>query len=182
MMFTGLPICFWPKKMKTAEKNITVLDIGSNTFHMIIAEVYGDGSFNIISRERKTFRLLEQKSEDIISEVKINDGLNILAFMKKRAMSFNASLFAVATQSLRKAANSDDFIKRAANRLGIFIRIISPEEEAEYTYKGVSVNSEIRNRKCIIFDIGGGSTEIIKSDSPGNIKTLSLEKILLFET
>ena len=82
------------------------------------------------------------------------------------AKSFNAEqIVAVATSAVREAPNGRDFLKRVDAELGLFVNLISGQEEARRIYLGVLSGLEFNRTPHIIIDIGGGSTELILGDS-----------------
>ncbi|HBY78880.1 MAG TPA: exopolyphosphatase, partial [Cyanobacteria bacterium UBA11148] len=93
------------------------------------------------------------------------------------AKSFNAEqIVAVATSAVREAPNGREFLQQVDTQLGLFVNLISGQEEARRIYLGVLSGMEFNNQPHIIIDIGGGSTELILGDSHAP-RSLSSTKI-----
>jgi len=144
---------------------IAAIDAGSNSFHMIIAEVYGD-SLKIIAKERQIIRLgtWSQDEKKIISEDEINHAVAIMKRFSHHAALFNARIIAVATSAVRDAFNNQDFVDKVFTRSGIRIIIIPGKKEAELIFAGIKKALKLEGINSLCFDIGGGSTEIINYD------------------
>jgi len=137
------------------------IDIGTNTFRLLIAEV-GKDFINTIHSERIIVRLGEGISHrKIISQGAMDRGISTLTrfseiISKHRVKDFRA----VATSALREAINSGEFLRRAKDEAGIDIQIISGGEEARLTALGMLIDIDITD-SALLIDIGGGSTELI---------------------
>lgn len=151
--------------MQLSENSIlAAVDLGSNSFHMIVARVSDDGSLKIIDRIKEMVRLgagLDDKNTLIESAQQ--KALACLERFGQRLQGIPAdNVRVVGTNTLRKAKNSAHFISLAQKKLGHSIHIISGMEEARLVYLGVShtVFSN-HDKKRLVIDIGGGSTETI---------------------
>lgn len=141
---------------------IAAVDLGSNSFHMIVAET-SDGNFQVIDKMRDMVRLaagLNKNNE--IDEPTIEIALAALNRFGERLRDLDpGSVRIVGTNTLRKARNSAEFVSRAEAALGHSIDIIAGSEEARLIYLGVSHGLEDESEKRLVIDIGGGSTEFI---------------------
>lgn len=144
-------------------KNYAAVDIGTNSFHLIIAEISESGSLKILDREKEVIRLGSQTGYELsrISREEIDKGLLILKRFKKLADIYNAEIHAVATSAVREAENKNDFVEMVSQETGIKIEVIDGHKEAEYIYKGVREALRLKDKKLLCLDIGGGSTEYI---------------------
>ena len=144
-------------------KNYAAIDIGTNSFHLIIVKVKENVALTILDREKEVIRLGSQKGNELshISEEEIDKGLSILKSFKKLADVYNAKVHAVATSAVREAENKKDFLDKVLIETGIKIEVINGRKEAEYIYRGVRKALHYKNKKLLCFDIGGGSTEYI---------------------
>ncbi len=143
---------------------LAAIDIGTNSVHMVIANIDAAlPSFNIIGKEKDTVRLgefCEGTSE--LTEEAMSRCIDSLKRYMKVADKFNADdVVAVATSAVREAANGLDFIDRVNKEVGLSINLISGTEEARRIYLGVISGMELKSRPHAVIDIGGGSTEII---------------------
>lgn len=150
------------------EMILAAIDIGTNSIHMVIVRIEPMlASFTIITREKDTVRLGDRdpKTGNLTPEA-IERAFSALQRCKDLAISFHATeIVAVATSATREAANGLEFLQRVESELGIFVNLISGQEEARRIYLGVLSGMEFNDRPHIIIDIGGGSTELILGDS-----------------
>ncbi len=144
-------------------KTFAAVDIGTNSFHLIVVRVNDKGNFEIIDREKEVIRLGEGSAGDIkiIKEEAIERALITLGRFKGIADSHNAEIRAVATSAVREAHNRNDFITRVMNECGLEIEIVSGNEEARLIYLGILKAVPVYDQKALIVDIGGGSTEFL---------------------
>lgn len=143
---------------------VAVIDLGTNTFHLIIAELTAN-DISICYKTNLPVRLGEGKINDnfIIQEA-FERGLLALEKFSLLIKEHEVELVkAIATSAIRSAENGNSFIKAAKNYAGIDIEVISGDEEAEYIFKGVRATGVV-DQTSLIMDIGGGSTEFIICD------------------
>jgi exopolyphosphatase/guanosine-5'-triphosphate,3'-diphosphate pyrophosphatase len=140
---------------------LAAVDIGSNSFRLELGQLHC-GRYRRVQYLKRVVRLgadLDENSH--LREPGIVRGLECLAEFAKLLKGFPAAhVRAVATQTLREAANRDAFLQRAAPALGYPIEIISGREEARLIYAGVSCLQPSTQPRLVI-DIGGRSTELI---------------------
>ncbi len=156
---------------------IAAVDLGSNSFHMIIASDDSHG-LSVIDRVREMVRLsADMDHRNRISPAAEERAFSCLANFSERLKGFSdEQVVVVGTNTLRMASNSQSFIQRAEQILGFPIEIISGIEEARLIYAGVSYSlQEDRGRRMVV-DIGGGSTEVIVGDGA---KLLDLESLYM---
>jgi exopolyphosphatase/guanosine-5'-triphosphate,3'-diphosphate pyrophosphatase len=137
------------------------IDIGSNSFRLEIGQTTR-GRYRRIDYLKETVRLgAGLDAEGRLSEEAAQRGLVCLQRFRARLAGIPArQLRAVATQTLREAANRDAFLARAAEALGHPVEVISGREEARLIYKGVARLQPSMHPRLVI-DIGGRSTELI---------------------
>jgi len=142
------------------------VDIGSNTLRFVVADVVSGKINNIMYEQRHIIRLAEGiKNSNRISMAAFERLLCALLSVKESVADFdNIGIRYVATSALREAENGKEIVDAIFEKLKIKIEVISPEEEAEYMFKGVASVIDIEDKVSLIFDIGGGSTEYIISD------------------
>ncbi len=142
-------------------KKIAVIDLGSNTFHLLIVKVGEEHTFETIFRDR-VFTGLSDGGIDVISNEKLAFGLETIRHFKNRLDEYEVDeLKVIGTAVLRKASNRQIFIDEATKILNANINIIDGQKEAEYIYKGIMLLPVLRLGTHLIMDIGGGSTEFI---------------------
>ncbi|PHM50061.1 exopolyphosphatase [Xenorhabdus miraniensis] len=142
-------------------QEIATIDLGSNSFHMVIARIV-NGALQVIGRLKKRVYLADGlNSKNELSEEAIQRGLSCLSLFAERLQGFSAdNVCLVGTHSLREATNAQEFLKRAKEILPYPIEIISGHEEARLIFMGVEHTQPEKGRKLVI-DIGGGSTELV---------------------
>ena len=155
-------------------KTLAGIDIGTNTFRLLIAEVNKDGLKEVYS-ERIITRLGSGISISYnLNEDAIENGLAALRKFRSAISYFRIeAVSAVGTSALREAINSDLFLTKAKRETGFDIKIISEEEEAIMTSIGMLMDLST-SEKYLLIDIGGGSTEFILVTAGKIISTHSL--------
>lgn len=144
-----------------------VIDLGTNTFHLIIAKILAD-KVNIIFKTNIPVKLGEGKINEhiIIPEAHERGLLALEAFHREIEKHHVDTIKAVATSAIRSATNGPDFVKAAKSYAGIDIEVITGDEEAGYIFNGVNATGAIHG-SSLIMDIGGGSTEFIICNQDG---------------
>ena len=146
----------------TMDESYAAVDLGSNSFHMIVANLV-DGRLQIIDRMKEMVRLaagLNNKQE--LSEESMQQALECLQRFGQRIRDIpHMNVRAVGTNTLRQARNGGDFLSQAYSALGHPIEIIAGREEARLIYSGVAHSLYDEVNKRLVVDIGGGSTEVI---------------------
>ncbi len=141
---------------------IAAVDLGSNSFHMIVARV-SNGQLHIVDRLRETVRLasgLNKRHQLTIAAQ--NRALACLRRFGQRLRAMTpGSVRCVGTNTLRQAHNAGEFLARAQRALGHPIEVIAGREEARLIYLGVAHGGPETRGKRLVLDIGGGSTELI---------------------
>ncbi|MGF1790189.1 exopolyphosphatase [Photobacterium profundum] len=142
-------------------REIAAIDMGSNSFHMVVARVVGQ-SLQIISRHKQRVHLASGlDSQQNLDQAAIQRGLNCLTMFAERLQGFAPENVRIAaTYTLRQARNAHVFLKRAESIMPYPIEIIPGTEEARLIYLGVAHTQPNAGRKLIV-DIGGGSTELV---------------------
>ncbi|MCZ8239192.1 MAG: Ppx/GppA phosphatase family protein [Leptospiraceae bacterium] len=144
------------------EKNLAAIDLGTNSFHMLIVKVRQDGSYESIAKEKEAVRLGSGSGDyEEIDEAAMNRGIACLKRFKVIADSHKAEVFAIATSALREALNRDVFLKKAKKEAGVHIDVVKGQEEARLIYFGILQGLPVYKKRILMVDIGGGSTEIL---------------------
>jgi exopolyphosphatase/guanosine-5'-triphosphate,3'-diphosphate pyrophosphatase len=143
-----------------------ILDIGTNSIHLVLVEIGKDLSVQVIDRAKETTRLGDTSFQDgYLSETAIHRGLSAVRRFKKLADIHNvAKVKAVATSAVREAVNGGDFLEMIEKETGIGVDVITGEEEARLIYLAVKHCIPLAKRPVVIMDIGGGSVELIIAD------------------
>lgn len=140
-----------------------IIDCGTNTFHLMIAERNSHGETKVIYKTKSVVKLGEGGIvSNTIQPVPFERGLNALGEFRKKIDDFQVKNITVyGTAALRNAKNGKDFIKEAWLRHRIKPDLITGSREAELIYKGVRTAVPFEEGVSLIMDIGGGSTEFI---------------------
>lgn len=148
---------------------IAVIDLGTNTFNLLIADADQSGGFVSLYNEKLPVRLGEGGiNSGIITEAAYQRGLEAMDTYAGAIRQWNATQsMAFATSAMRNAANGKQFVDDVKERTGIAINVISGAEEAEYIYEGVKGALSFNESNSLIIDIGGGSTEFIIANKHG---------------
>jgi exopolyphosphatase/guanosine-5'-triphosphate,3'-diphosphate pyrophosphatase len=155
---------------------IAILDFGTNTFNLLIAE-RKDRSFTILHSSKQPVKLgrggiqINRLTPDAFERgfIAINNHLETIR--KYRVEEIRA----FATSAIRNATNGNQFVDEVEKRYGFRVRVIPGDREAELIYKGVRQAVEITEKKVMILDIGGGSNEFIICNREGIIWKHSFE-------
>jgi len=155
------------------DKKYAVIDLGSNTFHLLIANVTKDNngifSFQTVYR-KQVFVGLSDGGDTHIKEVRMELGLDTLRqFKEKLDLHQPSKIKIVGTAVLRKATNRQLFIDSAELILAQKIAIIDGDQEAKYIYDGVRQIEVLNHGHQLVMDVGGGSTEFIVMQDGKNI-------------
>lgn len=145
-------------------ETIAIIDLGTNTFHLLIVEIVDADNFIIKEKFKENVKLGEGGiNQSEISVQAFERGLAALQKFKALMDSRNTiRALAYATSSIRNATNAVDFIQQVRFRTGIEIKPINGNEEADLIYLGVRYGVNLPAHKdVLIIDIGGGSVEFV---------------------
>ena len=143
---------------------LAVIDLGTNTFHLLIVRPDGSGQFETLCRERFFVKLAEEGIERIGDAALGRAYAALVHFAEKLAEHGVDKVRAFGTAGLRSASNGPDFVARVRAELGIAIQTISGDEEARLIHLGVMRALPPMPGRFLIMDIGGGSVEFIIAD------------------
>jgi len=153
--------------VETNVRRRAVIDLGTNTFNLLIADV-GPTGLKVIYHDKKPVLLgMGGINEGQIAKDALKRARETLILFQEKCIELRAvELFAIGTSALRGAKNRNTLLDFALNQLGMYIRVISGQDEARYIYQGVRISHPFENTG-LIMDIGGGSTEFIRADKHG---------------
>jgi exopolyphosphatase/guanosine-5'-triphosphate,3'-diphosphate pyrophosphatase len=145
---------------------LAAIDVGSNSLHMIVAQIGVDGAVTTLWRAKEMVGLgrMSFPSHRLTRESMDQAILALRRFQQEAYTRHCEKIVAVATSAVREASNGGDFILRARRELGINIRVVSARDEARLIYLGVRHAVELKGGPHFIMDIGGGSVEFIVAD------------------
>lgn len=147
---------------RAATQSVAAIDIGSNSFHMIVARAM-NGDVHVLDRLQEMVRLAGGLDGlGYLDRDSRTRALECLSRFGERLRGMpRGAVRAVGTDTLRRARNGKKFLAMAERALGHPIEIISGQEEARLIYQGVAQGLTDDGKSRLIIDIGGGSTEFI---------------------
>jgi exopolyphosphatase/guanosine-5'-triphosphate,3'-diphosphate pyrophosphatase len=154
---------------------IAAIDVGTNAIRLVIGSINQDHTIELLENIREPVRL----GKDVFAQGSIAEETTervIEAFLKFRKLidRYHAEpVKAVATSATREASNSDIFIDRIAQATGIEITAIGAEEEARLIHLAVAERINLKNKRAVLIDIGGGSVEVTLVSDGSILATVS---------
>lgn len=144
---------------------VAVIDLGTNTFHLMVAEVTA-ASYSILYRQRNPVKIGEKgiNKDEITPEAWTRAIATLKEFKEQIDQRAISKVFGTATSAIRNAANGKALVQEIKEVTGIDIEIISGKREAELIHLGASKALDLGEDKSLIMDIGGGSIEFIIAD------------------
>lgn len=143
------------------KKRIAVIDLGTNTFHILVKDFFDDGRSEQVYRF-KTFVKLAEKGIETIHPGSYQRGLDTLKKYGEKISELEVDeVYAIGTAALRTASNGDEFVREVKEQTGIEAKLISGASEAELITRGVRSSIPFSEETYLIMDIGGGSVEFI---------------------
>lgn len=171
---TGPPVSRRGRERFPSRRNFAALDLGTNNCRLLIARPEGDRFF-VVDAFSRIVRLGEGlAATGRLSDVAMDRALSALSVCAEKLVRRNVYMArSVATEACRRASNGPDFVARVFRETGIKLDIISPQEEARLAVLGCHALLEPGEAPAMIFDIGGGSTELVLVDtSAGEPRTV----------
>lgn len=155
---------------------IAIVDMGTNTFHLLLADIHEDGS-KIIHRDRLAVKIGKGGiNQGRITEAAMNRALvAMLSFRNTIDQHGITDIYAFGTSAFRNATNGEEIAKRILDLTGIKVHIITGDDEAMYIYEGVKAALGLGAERSLIIDIGGGSVEFIIANADEVFWMKSLE-------
>jgi len=157
-----------PLPRRTFRHTYGALDLGTNNCRLLVARPI-EGGFTVIDAFSRVVRLGEGLAgSGRISDAAMDRALGALSVCAEKLRRRRVSLArSVATEACRRAANGRQFVERVYRETGIALEVIAPEEEARLAMLGCHRLLEPGDGPALIFDIGGGSTELVLIDTDG---------------
>lgn len=143
-------------------KRIAAIDMGTNSFHAIIMDIYPDGSYRRMDKLKEMVLLAEDGMNNMLSEEAMDRGIKALEKINYLCENLEVEeILAYATSAIREAENGGEFIQRSIDELGIKPRAISGSREANLIGQAIQHAVALDEQPVLMVDIGGGSVEFI---------------------
>jgi exopolyphosphatase/guanosine-5'-triphosphate,3'-diphosphate pyrophosphatase len=157
---------------------LAVLDVGSNTVHLVVVDGQPDGTFVPVARERETLRLAEAAFPAMLLPEEAVERLTAtVTRMRARTDALRAdALVGFATSAIREARNGIEALGRVREATGVAVTVLPGVEEARLTYVAARRWTAFSARRLLVVDIGGGSLEVAagEADRPDIAESLPL--------
>jgi exopolyphosphatase/guanosine-5'-triphosphate,3'-diphosphate pyrophosphatase len=148
--------------MEQRPDTLAAIDVGTNSFHLVVVRLLPDQKFSVLSKEKIVVRLGEGPHQiKHLTDEAMTRGVDAMKLFALVAARTGSPIRAIATSAVREAANGEEFIERVMKATGIEIEVVSGFEEARLIYLGVLQALPVFNDRIALFDIGGGSTEFL---------------------
>ncbi|MEZ4316117.1 MAG: Ppx/GppA phosphatase family protein [Myxococcota bacterium] len=162
---------------------VAAIDVGTNSVHLLVADVGLDGSWTLVEKARKQVELgANGLSQNVIAPSAFERGLDAMLEFRDAARSLGVEdIHCAATSAVRESQNGEDWVHAVREHTGIRVRTITGREEGRLIYLGIRSDLDFSLGKVMLMDLGGGSTEFIVCDSerPTVIESLPLGHIRL---
>lgn len=155
-------------------QRIAIIDIGSNSARLVITQMYKSGAYNMVYNQKETLRLSQKLDKSgKLTALAFTETIECMQSFASMCTLFHTDkIIAVATAAIRNAPNGEKLVSDVKLATGIDLEIISGETEAYMSYLGTINTLNINN--AIIFDLGGGSTELILVQNRKMVDSISL--------
>jgi exopolyphosphatase / guanosine-5'-triphosphate,3'-diphosphate pyrophosphatase len=174
------PRFLWGNDVTPAEgqdrPRVAAYDLGSNSFHLLVAEADGKGGLVELARGQEMVRLGEDSLRDgIIPFSTFQRGLDGLLKLRRIADGFAPeNTIAVATSAIREARNGPDFVNTVAREVALQIEVLDPVKETTLIYWGARQALDVGEGKFALIDVGGGSIKALVGDAKDCLFATSL--------
>ncbi|MGH9178960.1 MAG: HD domain-containing protein [Acidimicrobiales bacterium] len=150
---------------------IAAMDLGSNSFHLLVADVTRDGGIEPVLREKEMLRLGDQVARTgRLGEEAFEPALETVRRFRALAESAEAGqIVACATSAIREADDGAELVARFASEAGVSVRVISGREEADLIFRAVQASVLIDPGPALCLDLGGGSLEVVVGDAMSEV-------------
>lgn len=156
---------------------LAVIDIGTNSIHMVLAEAKPDGSSHVLDRFKDMTRLGDGTFRHRrLSAASMAHGVNVLKNLTTLARNKGVDrILMAATSAVRESRNGGQFIEDVLARTGVRVTVVTGQEEARLIYLGVRQSMDLTDRPTLLVDVGGGSVELISGTRDRLLHSASLK-------
>lgn len=160
----------------TPTKRLAAIDLGTNSFHAVLVDIFPDGSFRTVDKIKEMVILAEKGMANRLSDGAMDRGLKALERIKFLCDSQGVEhILAYATSAIREATNGGNFIQQVLEKVGIRVRAISGKMEAEMIGLAIRHSIALDEKMVLMVDIGGGSVEFIVGNNEEFVHVSSMK-------
>jgi len=175
MRFSGKWLILFPTvsvisllRMSTEKLRLAAVDLGTNSFHMVVVEESEGKGIVEIDRVKDMIcigrgSISTKRLDPVAMAAGVATLKKFIVLATQRGVAPH-NIIAFATSAIREAENRDEFIDMVRQETGLKVKVISGKEEAQFIYYGVRNAVTLLDRPDLLFDIGGGSVEFIIAD------------------
>ncbi len=177
-----MPHSIQQRQMSMSHDTIAAIDIGTNSFHLVVARMDDAGHMKILDMDKVAVRLGRSiGANGAITRDGIVRAVEALRHMQEISSAYECRMRAVATHATREATNSHELLEAIHLATGIKVEVIDGIEEARLVFLGMRYGLHLDGQTCLGVDIGGGSSEIIiaKGDDVRFITSLKMGAVTL---
>lgn len=156
---------------------IGIIDVGSSSVRLLVAQVGTDGSMKTLAQGRSMTRLGDGLARDgRLDDEAASRSLDAIESMAGQARREGADVVqAFATAAVRESENGEEFANAVRARVGLDLTILSGADEARVAYSAVDAATDLAGKDAVVFDLGGGSLQIIHARRGTIISNVSLK-------
>ena len=155
---------------------LAAIDVGTNSFHLVVARADADDRLDVVTREKEQVRLGEGAGDmKHLSPEAVDRGVAVLRRFRGLADAHGAEVRCVATSAVREAEDHGTFLDRARAEAGVEVEVIAGVEEARLIHLGVLSALPVFDERILVCDIGGGSTELVLGQRGETLAARSLK-------
>ena len=154
---------------------VAAVDLGSNSFHLLVVEAHADGTLETVMREKESLRLGELVAgSGVIDDEARGRCIDSARRLRALAVAAGAEVICVAaTSALRDADNGGDVIAAIRDGASLDVEVISGDEEARLVFEAIRASVLVDDGGTVGIDLGGGSLEIMVGDGEGMLWSAS---------
>ena len=148
---------------------IAALDLGTNSFHLLVVDAHPDGTFVPLAKEKEMLRLGDGVArEGLVPEGDARRAVATINRFRTLAESASADeIVAYATSAIREADNGGELVDRIRTEAGVTVQVITGLDEARLIFEAIRASVVIEPAPALAFDLGGGSLEVMVGDRSG---------------
>ena len=146
---------------------VAAMDLGSNSFHLLVADVHPDGHIDPLVQEKEMLRLGDVVSRrGALTPTAVEQAVATVRRFRLLADAAGAGeILAKATSAIRRASNGGEVVDRIRVETGVHVEVISGQEEARLIFGAIRASVVLDPAPALCFDLGGGSLEVMVGDA-----------------